>query len=216
MFRDRIDAGRQLAERLKPLALKDPVVLGIPRGGVVTAAAIADGLGAEMDVVLAHKLRCPYQPELAFGAIGEEGEVYVNQEVVRRVHLTSRDFDREQAIQIENLRQRSEQIRAIRPAAEIQGRSVILTDDGVATGSTMLAAIEVIRRRHPQEIIVAMPVAPADRVGQFRAHCDRWICLNSAEDFWSVGAFYQTFEPVTDEEVSQLLKKHRHHAETAE
>jgi hypothetical protein len=132
MFHDRVEAGRQLAERLKPLTLADPLVLGIPRGGVVTAAAIAEPLDAEMDVVLARKLRCPQQPELAFGAIGEEGEVYINQSVVKQAHLTSADFEREQAIQIEEIRQRREQIRAVRPAAEIEGRSVILTDDGVA------------------------------------------------------------------------------------
>ncbi|MEX1027398.1 MAG: phosphoribosyltransferase family protein [Candidatus Paceibacterota bacterium] len=214
MFRNREDAGRQLAEKFKDLELRDPLVLGIPRGGVVTGAALARVLGAELDVVLAHKLRSPVQPELAFGAIGEDGEIYLNHHVEEVTGVTDEYLEDERRRQIGEIQRRQKLFRPVRPAASISGRSVILTDDGIATGSTMFAAIEVVKGREPHEVIVAVPVAPAERIEALRQRCDRLICLHAPVVFWAVGQFYESFDPVEDDQVVELLREFAPAAQT--
>ena len=144
IFRDREDGGRRLAAEFKNVELRDPLVLAIPRGGVATGAALARELGAEMDVVLAHKLRSPLQPELAFGAVGEDGKIYLNHRVEMATGVTERYLELERKRQFAEIARRKERFRAVRPAASIEGRSIILTDDGIATGSTMIAAINPV------------------------------------------------------------------------
>jgi hypothetical protein len=207
MFRNREDAGRQLGTELKRLPLRDPLVLAIPRGGVVTGAAIAREINAELDVVLAHKLRSPIQPELAFGAIGEDGEMYLNHRVEEATGVTEEYLQEERARQLEEINRRRARFRTARPAASMEGRSVILTDDGIATGSTMLAAIEVVKGHDPYEVIVAVPVAPPDRLENLRHRCDRVICLEATFAFWAIGQFYESFEQIEDEEVARLLRE---------
>jgi predicted phosphoribosyltransferase len=206
MFLNREDAGRQLGRELKRLPLRDPLVLAIPRGGVVTGAAIAREIGAELDVVLAHKLRSPIQPELAFGAVGEDGEIYLNHHVEEVTGVTEEYLEQERMRQLEEINRRKERFRAVRPTASLEGRSVILTDDGIATGSTMFAAIEFAKGHAPHEVIVAVPVAPPDRLETMRRRCDRVICLEAPFAFWAVGQFYESFEQVEDEEVVELLR----------
>lgn len=208
VFRDRAEAGRELGNRLNQLSLVRPVVLGIPRGGVVTAAAIAEVLGAELDIVLSRKLRAPSQPELAIGALGEDGSVYHDRATQEMVSASPADLSREIAYQLEEIARRKAMFREVRPAAELKGRSVIVTDDGIATGSTMLAALQAVRLQKPLELIVAVPVAPADRLELIRLHCDRLICLEAPREFFSVGQFYLSFEQVSDEEACELLRKH--------
>jgi len=208
VFRDRAEAGRELGNRLNQLSLVRPVVLGIPRGGVVTAAAIAELLGAELDIVLSRKLRAPSQPELAIGALGEDGSVYHDRATQEMVSASPADLSREIAYQLEEIARRKAMFREVRPAAELKGRSVIVTDDGIATGSTMLAALQTVRMQKPLELIVAVPVAPADRLELIRSHCDRLICLEAPRDFSSVGQFYLSFDQVSDEEACELLRKH--------
>jgi putative phosphoribosyl transferase len=208
VFRDRAEAGRELGNRLNQLSLVRPVVLGIPRGGVVTAAAIAEVLGAELDIVLSRKLRAPSQPELAIGALGEDGSVYHDRATQEMVSASSADLSREIAHQLEEIARRKAMFRAVRPAAELKGRSVIVTDDGIATGSTMLAALQTVRLQKPLELIVAVPVAPPDRLELIRLHCDRLICLEAPREFFSVGQFYLSFDQVSDEEACELLRKH--------
>jgi putative phosphoribosyl transferase len=209
MFRNRDDAALQLAKRLKAHELRDPVVLGIPRGGVVIAAVLARELGAELDVVLSRKLRAPYQPELAIGAIGEDGEVYLNA-FAREVSGVSEAYIREERDrQTAEIARRSKLLRSAKPPARVAERSVIITDDGIATGSTMLAALRALGAQKPHELIVAVPVAPADTLGRFRPQCSRIECVLAPKDFGAISQFYADFQQVEDEEVVRLLRESR-------
>jgi putative phosphoribosyl transferase len=209
MFRNREDAALQLAKRLKARKLKDPVVLGIPRGGVVTAAVLARELGAELDVVLSRKLRAPFQPELAIGAIGEDGEVYLNAFAREVPGVTEAYIRDERDHQIAEIERRSKLFRAVKPPADVTGRSVIVTDDGIATGSTMLAALHVLNAQKPHEIIVAVPVAPPDAIEKFRPRCSHLECLLTPSDFGAISQFYHDFQQVEDEEAVRLLRESR-------
>ena len=209
MFKDREDAARQLAARLKKRALRNPLVLAIPRGGVVTGAVLARELGAELDVVLARKLRAPRQPELAIGAIGEDGEVYLNPFAREIPGVTDAYIEKERKYQIAEIERRRTLFRAARPAAPVAGRSVIVTDDGIATGSTMLAALHVLGAQRPHEVIVAVPVAPPDTLDLFRARCDRVECLLTPAQFGAISMFYYDFTQVEDEEALRLLREFR-------
>jgi len=208
MFHNREDAGRQLGEKLRELDLYDPLVLGIPRGGVVVASCIADVLGAELDVVLARKLRAPWQRELAVGSISEDGQSFSSSSADRVPGLTDEYLDDERALQMREIKRRREQFRKIRPKANIAGRSVIVTDDGMATGSTMIAALEVLRNDNPRELIAALPVAPASRVHEVKTRADHFLCLEQPIVYYAVGQFYEQFDEVTDEDVVELLSRY--------
>jgi len=210
MFHDRQDAGRQLAAALSSFELLDPLVLGIPRGGIVPAAVIADALPAELDVVLAHKLRSPQQPELAFGAVGEDGHVSLNPHACEVVGVTKSYLERERQTQLDEIRRRQLLFRSGRPAAPITGRSVILTDDGIATGSTMFAAIEVIKGQRPHELIVAVPVRPAQHAEAVAAGMRPCRLLVRARPLHGGRVnFMSRYLPVEDQEVVGLLERHR-------
>lgn len=212
MFKDREDAARQLAAKLKGRPLKDPLVLAIPRGGVVTGAVLARELGAELDVVLARKLRARHDPELAVGAIGEDGEEYLADYARSVIGVDDEYLERERAHQIAEIERRKERFRAVRPAAEIAGRSVIVTDDGVATGATMLAALHVIRAKQPHELIVAVPVAPPDTLDTLAHHCDHVECVLKPTWLGGISGFYRDFTQVEDDEALRLLRDYRHPA----
>ncbi len=207
MFHDREDAARRLAEKLKGRKLQNPLVLAIPRGGVVTGAVLARELGAELDVVLSRKLRAPGQPELAFGAISEDGRVYLNSYAHEALGLTEDDLAQERNHQLGEIARRKKLFRAVRPQAAIEGRSVIVTDDGIATGSTMIAALQTVKEHKPREVIVAVPVAPPDRLEEVGRWCDDVVCLLSPRQFWAIGQFYADFSQVEDEEVVKLLRE---------
>lgn len=207
MFRDREDAARQLAATLHGYKFKDPLVLAIPRGGVVTGAVLAREIGAELDVMLSRKLRAPDQSELAIGAISENGEVYVNDEAAEAAGVTDEYFHREKEYQSAIIAERKQRVRRIRPAAVVTGRSVIIADDGIATGSTMMAALQTVRSHDPAELIVAVPVAPADRIHDLEKHCKKVVCLLPARHFWAVGQFYENFPTVEDEQVLEILRE---------
>jgi putative phosphoribosyl transferase len=205
MFRNREDAALQLAERLGARKLKDPVVLAIPRGGVVIGAILAAKLGAELDVVLARKLRAPDQPELAIGAIGEDGEIYMSPFAHDVAGVTDEYIESERKYQVEEIGRRKKLFRKVRPAVEVAGRSVIVTDDGIATGSTMLAALHVLSAKTPHEIIVAVPVAPPETLDKFRPQCDHIECLVAPRSLGAISMFYADFQQVEDDEVLRLL-----------
>ncbi|NDC63202.1 MAG: phosphoribosyltransferase [Planctomycetia bacterium] len=207
MFNDREEAGWMLVERLRGAGLRKPLVLAIPRGGVEVGAAIARGLGAELDVVLSRKLRAPNQPELALGAVSETGEVYLNHFASAMTDAGSTYVEAERRRQLAEIESRRTMFRAVRPQAPITGRAVILTDDGLATGATMIAAIRTVRSAQPAEIVVAVPVAAPDRIDAIRPLCDRVVCLIEPADFWAVGQFYRTFDQVSDERVVELLRE---------
>ncbi len=207
MFRNREDAARQLAQRLKGRELHDPLVLAIPRGGVVTGAVLARELGADLDVVLSRKLRAPMEPELAVGAVSEDGRVYLNHHAQEVLGLTDDYLAEERRHQLGEIERRKKLFRGVRPAAPVAGRSVIVTDDGIATGSTMIAALQAVKTQDPREVVVAVPVASPDRLEEVRKWCDDVVCLLSPEEFWAIGQFYQDFTQVEDEEVVKLLRE---------
>jgi predicted phosphoribosyltransferase len=207
MFRNREDAARQLARRLKGRSLHEPLVLAIPRGGVVTGAVLARELGADLDVVLSRKLRAPEQPELAIGAIAEDGQVYLNPDVQEYLGVLEDYLVEERRHQLAEIARRQQLFRAARPQARLADRSVIVTDDGIATGSTMIAALQAVKAQKPRELIVAVPVASPDRLKEVRRWCDEVVCLLAPEMFWAVGQFYEDFAPVEDEEAVSLLRE---------
>jgi predicted phosphoribosyltransferase len=204
-FRDREDAGRRLAEWFRGRALHHPLVLAIPRGGVAVGAALAREIGAELDVVLARKLRAPYQPEFAVGAIGEDGWVTLHPKVWDIPGVTVEYLAEERGRQLDEIERRKTAVRLAKPVATIGGRSIIVTDDGIATGATMIAALQSIRSQVPHELIVAVPVASPDRLAEVRRWCDDSVCLLTPYDFDAVGRYYQDFRPVEDDEVIEWL-----------
>lgn len=206
MFRDRTEAARRLAQRLAGRKFHDPLVLAIPRGGVVTGAVLARVLGADLDVVLSRKLRAPLQSELALGAVSEDGCAHLNRYACELPGVTEAYLAQERAHQCAEIARRQKLFRAARPQASLRGRSVIVTDDGIATGSTMIAALQTIRAQNPREVIVAVPVAPPDRLEEVGRLCDQVVCLLCPEDFSAVGQFYTDFSPVEDEEALELLR----------
>jgi predicted phosphoribosyltransferase len=207
MFRNREDAAFQLAMRLKGRELYDPLVLAIPRGGVVTGAVLAREGGAQLDVVLSRKLRAPHQPELALGAIAEDGRLYLNEYGRQAQELIGDYLAAERRYQLAEIARRKKLFRGVCPQAPVAGRSVIVTDDGIATGSTMIAALQTVRAQNPYELIVAVPVASPDRLEEVRRWCDEVVCLLTPVDFASIGEFYADFTQVPDEEVVELLRE---------
>jgi len=207
MFRDREHAAFQLAEKLKGRPLQNPLVLAIPRGGVVTGAVLAQVLDAELDVVLSRKLHAPGQPELAIGAVCEEGRIYLNHNAQDFPDLSEDYILEESRQQLAEIARRKKLFRDIRPAALVAGRSIILTDDGIATGSTMIAALQTAKLKNPHEIIVAVPVVSPERIPEIRRWCDDLVYLLAPEDYWAIGQFYEDFSQVDDEQVIALLRQ---------
>lgn len=206
MFRNREDAGRRLAVKLCGRELYDPVVLAIPRGGVATGAVLAHELGADLDVVLARKLRAPGQSELAVGAVSEDGRVYLNEYGRAFLGVMEDYLVEERRHQLGEIARRKRLFRDVHPPVPLAGRSVIVTDDGIATGATMIAALQAVRAQNPREVIVAVPVASPDRLEEVRRWCDDVVCLLSPEGFGAVGQFYEDFSQVEDDEVVQVLR----------
>ncbi len=206
-FADRNEAADKLADRLAPYRGRRPLVLGVPRGGVVLAARIAERLAGDVDVVLTHKLGAPGEPEVAIGAIDESGHVFLNDPRWRREQAAY--LARVAAGQLAELRRRRNLFSAGRAAHDPAGRLVIVTDDGLATGATMLAALRVVRACQPERLIVAVPVAPPDTLEKVAALADETVCLEAPSWFTAVGQFYLDFGQVEDAEVVELLQGKR-------
>jgi putative phosphoribosyl transferase len=207
IFNDRDEAGTLLVERLRGSDTEKPLVLAIPRGGIEVGAAIARGLGCDLDVVLSRKLRAPHQPELAIGAVSESGAVYLNRFATAMTDAGQAYVEAERKKQLEEIDRRRKMFRAVRPQADVRGRTVILTDDGIATGATMIAALKTVRAAGAKQVIVAVPVGAPDRIDSLRPLCDRVECLLEPTEFWAVGQFYRHFEQVSDERVVELLRE---------
>jgi predicted phosphoribosyltransferase len=208
MFHDREDAGRQLADQLKDRKLRSPLVLAIPRGGVPVGAVLAEALNADLDVVLSRKLRAPLQPELAIGAVSEGSDVYLNASARRAQDIDANYLQQEKEVQLAEISRRARLFRQVRPQAKVSGRSVIVTDDGIATGSTMIAGLQLLRTQSPRELIVAVPVASPSSLAKVRSWCDGVVCLHAPVDFWAIGDFYDDFRQIEDVEVVDLLREH--------
>jgi len=209
MFTDRAEAGRLLAERLLALQLENPLVLALPRGGVPVAAEIARTLHAPLDVALVRKIGAPDQPELAVGAVadGDPPEVVLNSAIVAELDLEEGYITAQVARELAAIGHRRQMYAALRPAVAPEGRTVIVVDDGVATGMTMQAALRHVRRSRPVRVIAATPVASREAVAMLQAEADDVVCLTSPRRFGSVGSFYRNFGQVSDEEVAELLQE---------
>jgi len=206
-FRDRVDAGRRLAGRLGHLAGGGVVVLGLPRGGVPVAAEIAAALGADLDVILVRKLGVPGQRELGMGAIGEDGVRVVNDDIVRLAGVDGAGFAAVEDAERAELDRRARLVRPYRPRVPLAGRTALIVDDGIATGSTAIAACAVARAHGAARVVVAVPVAPPDAAGRLAHAADELVCLETPPAMSSIGEWYDDFGQTTDEEVVSLLRQ---------
>ena len=209
LFDDRADAGRQLAERLESMRGQDIVVLGLPRGGVPVAFEVARALQAPLDVLVVRKLGVPFQPELAFGAIGEGGVRVINESVVQEADLSEEEMAAVEAEQRVELRRRSERFRRGRDPISLAGRTAVIVDDGVATGATAKAACQVARARGASRVVLAAPIGAVDTVERFTGYADEVVCLHTPEFFFAVGQGYRNFAQTSDDEVIALLDRAR-------
>lgn len=205
-FKSREQAARLLAERLWPYRGSNPLVLGIPRGAVPMAGIIAEATGGELDIVLVRKLGAPGQPELAIGAVDETGRLYLGDHA-RDLGVSAAYIRREKDRQLQALRQRRSLYTPYRPPIDPAGRTVIVVDNGIATGSTMIAALRTLRRRKPAKLIAAFAVAPRSTAMRIRAEADEVVCLAEPEEFYAVGQFFEDFAQVSDEEVVAILRR---------
>jgi predicted phosphoribosyltransferase len=208
-FTDRRQAGRELASKLRQYAnRRDVVVLALPRGGVPVAFEVAEALGADLDIFLVRKLGVPGHRELAMGAIASGGVRVLNDDVVRWYRIPEHIIDAVALEEQRELERREREYRAGRPPLQLAGLTVILVDDGLATGSTMKAAVEAVGRLGPSRVVVAVPVGAPSTCDEFKDVADEIVCARTPEPFSAVGQWYEEFSQTTDEEVQALLKEH--------
>ena len=204
-FADRAQAGERLAERLEALGLVDPVILAIPRGGVVVGAAVAKRLGAPLDVALARKIGAPFNEELAIGAVGEDGSVVFSQGMVRRLDVSDAYIEDAVTHARGEIERRRREYVGDRAPLDVSGRTVVIVDDGIATGATAEVAARAVAAREPASVVVAAPVASPEAVRRLEGVADRVIVLEAPAFFSAVGQFYDRFEQLTDDEVRLTL-----------
>lgn len=207
-FEDRQQAGKELARALGKMGAKEIVVLGIPRGGVVVAQYLALGLGASLDIILARKIGAPGNPEFAIGAVSEDGHVFLNQEYARRAGADGGYIEAEKQRQMAEIKRRAAIFRKIHPKIPLKDRTVIVTDDGVATGATFEAALWSARSEKPRKLVAAIPVGPEDTLRRLAQQSDESVCLLAPEDFYALSKFYVNFEQVDDAHVLDILRSH--------
>jgi predicted phosphoribosyltransferase len=208
IFADRYDAGRRLAAALLHLRDRRPFVLAVPRGGVIVARQVSDALQAPLDVIVPRKLRAPFNPEMAIGAVAEGGAVYVDEEIARGIGQAY--LEAEIAVQQTEIVRRVQAYRAGRPLPDLTGYTAIVVDDGIATGATVVAALRAVRRLAPAALVAAVPVAPPDGVARLAREADEVVCVSAPTLFHAVGQFYEDFRQVEDDEVVALLAGQRH------
>ncbi len=207
LFEDRTDAGRQLAARLGAYRDESPVVLGLPRGGVPVAYEVARELDAPLDVCVVRKIGAPIQPELGIGAVSEEGVVYVDRRAQRMVGVSDVELAQLVAQKRREVDERVRRFRRGRPPVDIRGRTVIVVDDGIATGGTARAAVQALRLRGASKIVLAVPVAASDSLDELAPIVDAIVCPYPQEIFYAVGLWYEDFTPTTDDDVVELLER---------
>jgi putative phosphoribosyl transferase len=207
-FRNRAEAGQQLARRLSHLLEREPVVVGLPRGGVPVAAEIARELKAPLDIVLVRKVGTPHRKELAAGAVGEDGITVENDFVLQGLGLSWADLSDQVARERDEVKRRAVTLRSDRERIALADRTVVVVDDGIATGSTVVAAMRVVRSLGAREVVLAVPVAPADAIEHLHGLADEVLCLHTPVRFSAVGQWFEDFRQVSDKEVRALLDAH--------
>ena len=207
IFRDRAEAASMLGEKLLELKKEEPIILAIPRGGAVTGDVIASALGAKLDVVVPRKLGAPYNPELAIGAVMHDGSYFLNTEIIVMLDVPREYIDAEIARQRKEIERRLMLFRGTREY-DLKGKTVILVDDGIATGATMFAALRWVQKQKPRKLVVAVPVGPQDTIDSLRREADDVVVISSPTLFGAVGQFYEDFAQVSDDEVREIMRKH--------
>jgi len=209
-FSNRTEAGRKLAKALAFYKEQHPVILALPRGGAPVAAEIAAALEAPLDLVLVRKIGVPFQPELAMGAVidGQEPLVVRNEQVICMAEINQSEFDAIRDRELEEIERRRKLYLGNRPHPELKGQTVIIVDDGIATGATIRVALRAIRMRKPRKLILAVPVAPTQSLDELRTEADEIVCLEDYEDFGAIGLYYSDFRQISDAEVIELLAQH--------
>jgi putative phosphoribosyl transferase len=211
-FASRAEAGKLLAERLEKRRFERPVVLALPRGGVPVALEVARALNAPLDLILVRKIGVPWQPELAAAAIvdGERRELVLNEEVMAMTGVGKDEIERLAAKQLAEIERRRALYLKDRQPVSVAGSTAIVVDDGIATGTTVKAALQALRKRNPKRLVLAVPVAPPDTIEELRSYVDEIVCLEQPEPFYAIGAFYRDFHQVDDEEVVEMLAASAH------
>jgi len=208
IFEDRVDAGRMLASKLGAYAgRKDVIVLGIPRGGVPVAFEVASALKAPLDIFLSRKLGVPGQEELAFGALATGGVRVLDRTLIGELNISTQEIDEITETVRKELERRERVYRGARPPLKVEGGTALLVDDGIATGSSMLAAIDALRQMKPAEVVVAVPVASLHTCNRLRSAVEDLVCVYTPESFYAIGQFYGDFSQVTDKEVIDLIRR---------
>lgn len=208
IFRNREEAGQRLASRLSKYGNRDDViVLGVPRGGIPVAFEVATALHLPLDIFVLRKLGVPGHEELAFGAVGSGGVRVLNPRVVQQLGISQLDIASVTSAEREELERRERLYRGNRPALDVHGRTVILVDDGIATGASLMAATHALRKMKPTAIVLATPIAPRTTCDRLRSEVDEVVCVEMPEPFYGVGQFYDDFSQVSDEDVNQLLER---------
>jgi putative phosphoribosyl transferase len=207
IFQDRVDAGVRLAAELERYSTARPLVLGLPRGGVPVAYEVARALGVPLDVWIVRKLGAPGQPELGMGAVSEGGAVFRDRKIIEAVGASDLDVARIVARETAEVERRVRLFRGSRPVPRVRNRTVIVVDDGVATGGTTRAALIALRALEPRRLVLAAPVGARETIDSLRAEVDDLVCLHTPEKLGAIGAFYLDFRPTSDEEVLDLLRR---------
>jgi len=205
LFEDRREVGRRLAERLLPYRVDRPVVLGVPRGGIPVAYQVAQRLGAPLDVLVVRKVGAPRNPEYGLGAVAEGGIRLLDEPRIREAGYSLSELEPYVTAELQQVERRLRAFRGSRPRADLRDRTVIIVDDGVATGGTMRAAVQAVRAQHPRRLVLALGVCPEETYRRLKREVDDLVVLLTPRNFYAVGQFYRHFEPVEDEEVQRLL-----------
>ena len=206
-FHSRIEAGRALGQEMAAGEWVDPLVLALPRGGVPVAEHVARAIGAQLDVIISRKIGAPSNPEMAIGAVGPDGDLVLDQRLIRLLGVDREYIDKASCAQLEEIQRRLSAYRGTRPSPRVSGRDTILVDDGIATGYTVLAAARGLRRMRPSRLVVAAPVCPPDTFHRLQQEVDMAVSLAIPADFGAVGQFYEDFTQVQDAEVIKILAR---------